>query len=437
MRHIFFIALITAFTFSINGMDDVATSFSTPPRPVRADVASPVLPDLTPQEINSLTELMQRSFEQIRNVHAIFSPSPDTGGDKPEIATAAISRTFMSLIPLFLARLNPVRGKHITPECRKALGSHVRDIAGDDPKDFVRKGEADFLKSINPQDFYTIITHFGNLFFVPRWQMDPEFALWRKSTRTLLGGIHYSSYNIIKMLKGENPESHSGVLEHHHVYQNQGTVTPVCWSEHKGKTKQYHKSESESEIDRGICGPEFYFINKLTALLQIAHMCERVLRAVDEEALTAEALTLMNAIRNYTGNITIIPNGAETIKRKPKLEIQDAFATARTLNLVDGGVIAPQKKAEKRRADPLEVAEFDDKDDEKEAESLSPAKKEQRIEVKRRAPLSSLPINIEDTTLLGSFYSAKRKQHEDPTKRRTLLSSISISSSVASLPQGS
>ncbi len=327
MKKILFIALLTAFTFSINGMDDPIS----PPRPPRAAVVANVVPDLTQPQISSIAKLMGMCFEQIQNVHALFSTDPSTDPSmddaKPIIAVAGIRDIFTELTPLFLERLDSKKGKHITPECRKALGTHLRDIAGDDPKDFLKKGDPDFSKSVNPKDFYTIVTHFGNTFFIPKWQKEPYFTFWRKSTSTLKG-IEYGLYNALKLLKGENTESHSGVLEHHHVYQNQGTVTPVCWSEHKGQTKRYHKSESESGIDRKICGTEFYFINKLIGLLQVASMCERILTTVDDDQLTEGTLSIMKKLRNYTGNITIIPNESAAIRKRLRLEIPEAFAQA-------------------------------------------------------------------------------------------------------------
>ena len=323
MRKKLFIALVTAFTFSVNGAEadgaeaDVGPSFSSPARPARTAAA---LPNLTCPQINSLEKLMRVCFEQIQTVHAIFSTDSSMDDDKPRVAVVGILDTFTGLIPLFLERLNSEKGKHITPECRKALGTHLSDIAGNNPKDFLKKGDADFLASVDPKDFYSVCTHFGNIFFIPKWQTEPYFAFWRKSTNTLFGRITYERYNVLKLLKGENPESHSGVLEHHHVYQNQETVTPVCWSEHKGKTKQYHLSGRESKIDRSMCGTEFYYINKLTGLLQAASMCERVLRTVDDDKITHEAFTVMKAVQNYTGNIAIIFNKSEVSRKRARLE---------------------------------------------------------------------------------------------------------------------
>lgn len=57
MRHILFTALITTFTFSINGMgEDLAASFGSPPRPAQA--AAVIIPDLTASQIKDFSELI-------------------------------------------------------------------------------------------------------------------------------------------------------------------------------------------------------------------------------------------------------------------------------------------------------------------------------------------------------------------------------------------
>jgi hypothetical protein len=124
------------------------------------------------------------------------------------------------------------------------------------------------------------------------------------------------------MLDAANPESHSGACEWNHVYQNQEVVTLVCWSEHKGKTTQYHKSKSDSKIDRGMCKPEFYLINKLIGLLQIASACERVLRTVDKDKLPERTSAMMQWVRSYTGNIETIPNEHAARKNQKVIRYQ-------------------------------------------------------------------------------------------------------------------
>lgn len=402
MRHILFITLITAFTFSINGMvEDPASSFSSPVRPPRA-AAVPV-PDLTTSQIKDLTELMEACAAQMENVHTIFSKVLE----QPKIAIAAIRVKFTHLAPLLLGRLKPPAGIHLTPECRKTLGTHLHDIAGDDPREFLKKGEADFRRSVKPEDFYSITTHFDNTFFVPTLVTEPYFVFWRTSRHTLWGDIEHGEYNVLKMLGADNPESHSGACEWHHVYQNQDVVTLVCWSEHKGKTTEYHKSKSDSKIDRDMCKPEFYLINKLIGLLQIASVCERVLRTVDKDKLPEEASALMQWVRSYTGNITTIPNEHAVRTRGESYTIPDAFAAARTVALGTSGALtvpktAPKRKDKKRGADfALLVEEDDDSRNTGDAKrggssSLAHAKRGKPIDedaTPKRMPLASLPIN--------------------------------------------
>ncbi len=194
MRHLLLIALIIAFTFSINGTDEgPASSFSTPARPARAADAA-VLPDLTASQIEDLTKLMEACTAQMENVHTIFSKVLE----QPKIVIAAIREEFTRLAPLLLGRLKPPAGIHLTPECRKTLGTHLHDIAGDDPREFLKKGEADFRRSVKPEDFYSITTHFDNTFFVPTLVTEPCFVFWRTSTKTLSDDIVHGEYNVLK-----------------------------------------------------------------------------------------------------------------------------------------------------------------------------------------------------------------------------------------------
>jgi hypothetical protein len=375
IKKLFFIVLTLTCSFSASGSDE---AFASPARPSQAAVVV-ALPDLTSLQIENLARLMQACIAQMQNVHAVFST--DTVGEAPRVPVAAIKGNLTSLQPLLLERLNPKAGKHITPECTRTLRTHLRDIAGDVSREFLEKGDADFMRSVNPSDFFTVGSHFGNTFFIPKWMVSPDFAFWRRATRTLSGNIEYGSYNIFKLLEGENPESHSGVLEHHHVYQNQGTVTPVCFGPHKKQTKDFHKSESESRIDRSICGTEFYFVNKLIGLLQIASMCERVLITVDERILPAEVVSAMGWVRNYTGNITIIFSD-HAARRRPK---RPETFLARTL--FEGGDDKTISSLAKRRAD----------------EDIEPREKRERVEDSAEGRVPLAPIRGEQLSSVAAF----------------------------------
>ena len=145
-----------------------------------------------------------------------------------------------------------------------------------------------------------------------------------------------------------------------------------------------------------MCKPEFYLINKLIGLLQIASACERVLRTVDKDELPAGAFALMQWVRSYTGNITTIPNEHAVRTRGESYTIPDAFAAARTLGT------APKRKDKKRGADfALLVEEDDDSRNTGDAKrgssnSLAHAKRGKPIDedaTPKRMPLASLPIN--------------------------------------------
>jgi hypothetical protein len=294
---------------------------------------------------------MGMCVEQIQNVHRLFaedfiSSTPDvldfegrpSGEDtKPIIRTAEISGRFQALLNAGLFPDSQAPKHRVTPDCKNALGTHLDDIAGDSPEEFLRKGDADFLRSVDPKDFYTVKTHHGNTFFLPKWLTKSGFALWRTSTGTLFSGIKHGIYNVLKALNGENPETRSGKMEYHHVYQNPDTVTPVCWGEHKRRTTEYHKSKRDSRIDRATCGSEFYFINKLTGLLQIANMVEVILRTT---VVDDEVSSIMRWIRGYTGNIQIIPSESAVVRERTQVGVKRARTNASAATTDDDAEMA-------------------------------------------------------------------------------------------------
>lgn len=434
-KNLFFIILILSFIFPISGMDD---PFASPPRTQQAAgvVAAPVLPELTEPEINQLSKLLGMCIGQIQNVHRLFAgefvePTTDVLGiegkavgedTKPRIATAEIRFIFLSLLDsIFLPRFTP-KGKHYTPACRKSLEGHCRAISGNSPRTFVKKDDTHFASSVRAEDFPVVIeTHFGNKFYIPKWMLLPEsgFALWRKATKTLFEGIKTGPCNVVKMLNGENPESLSGPMEHHHVFQNQGTVTPVCFGIHKRESKTLHKAAGETLIDRSICGTEFYFANKIIALLQMAHMCTKLLEDVDVGKLQGDVATQIAYILRYSGNVDVIPSSAQ---KAPRLSgIAHVFglgdrAAPSPINLVYDS--EPDDEEDDVDADapvvpashgplfpPPQLAEDDDSSDDEEG-SLSQKKRARRsstenLRLKRgklesteeRKPLSSLQVN--------------------------------------------
>ncbi len=284
------------------------------------------------------------------------------------------------------------------------MGSHLKDITGDSPRSFVKKDEKHFEKSISPGAFCTIIeTHFENKFYIPEWMLDPKlgFAFWRKSTNTLANGIEYGPYNVFKMLNGENPESNSGTMEHHHVYQTHSVVTPICWSEHKGKTTQYHKSKEKTKIDRSICGTEFHYINKMIAFLQMARMCRSVLEDTCAE-LSHETEALMKLISKYSGNIDVIPNESRSsVGRSLFTELAEAGDVisensngASSSEKDDKGTSPLIESRKRRRASSSSIKDLGEDENVNLAHELFPqVNRSTSLNPHRRKPLSLASIN--------------------------------------------
>lgn len=322
MKKLFFVLFVFTFIFPLTGMDMqnediVAPATPAPPRKVSAATLQ--------LHTSALSNLLDMSIQQIHNVHGIFS-GEYTKDNQPEIQIAQIKVLFNSLLEnVFVPYFKAPRTKHFTPDCKKSLGSLLQDIAGDSPGTFTRKGTADFLQSTDLDRFYTFITNAQNTFFIQKILIDPAagFALFRRYTNTLLGPS-YGKYNVIKLLDARSPETHSGTVELHHVYQNQEVITIVPYSEHKGNPKAYHKSSKDSKIDRAICLQEFYYIKKLIGLLQVAQMCTQVL--YDCPALPSDITGNLQYMENYEGNICILPNSNAAREIKQKYTVQEAFA---------------------------------------------------------------------------------------------------------------
>lgn len=298
------------------------------------DNLPPILnsPAAVPQQVSpatfnlhrsTLTTLLNECIIQIGNIHTIFSGNYKKK-DQPVVKIADIERTLQILLdPIFIPYFN-VPAKKFTPDCKKSLGTHLKDIAGDSPNTFTKKDSRNFLQSVDQKDFYTFFTHEKNTFFIQRMLIDPEygFALFRNitlineidpQTLQLIPSISHGEYNVVKLLNAKNPETHSGPSHLHHVYQNSEVVTIVPYSEHKEKTKAYHKSNKDSKIDRQSCATEFYYIKKLLGLLQVSLMCAKVLENL--EGLSIDVTGNMQYITAYTGNIDIIPNSISTTQR--------------------------------------------------------------------------------------------------------------------------
>ncbi len=331
MKSVFFVLFVCAYIFPVAGMNAEEPLFhaAAPGTPIRQ---APVV-DLNPY-VADLSNLLAISIEQIKNVHKIFS-GEFTKESQPEIRVKEIKDLLIErhlLENVFIPHFRVARTHRFTPECKKSLGTHLKDIDGNSPKKFLRKGTADFVRSVDLEDFCTIETHERNTFFLLKSLVNPEsgFGLYRSRQSTLsFGGVpgspKYGIYNILKLLGAKNPETHSGVVEFHHVYQNPEVITIVPYGEHKNNAVLYHKSKKDSRIDRASSNSEFYYLKKLIGLIQVAKMCSYVLRDCND--LGAEVLNEMSYIDSYAGNLRIIPNPGAEKKQKQKYTVEMAFST--------------------------------------------------------------------------------------------------------------
>lgn len=327
IKILFFILFVCTFVFPVFGMN--------------ADIHAPATPGRVPKVSNAtlsdnagdISKLLEASIKQIKNVEMIFSETYKK--NKPEIGIKTIKDLLIKkkllkdvFVPYFAASSN----KRFTPDCKSSLGTHLADIDGNSPKTFLKKGRADFMKSVDPDNFYTLDTQEQNTFFLQKMLLDPEygFGLYRKCNNTLRG-LQYGEYNVLKLLEGNNPETRSGVVEFHHVYQNPEVITIVPYGEHKGNTRLYHKSKEDSRIDRQIS--ELYYLKKIMGLLQVAKMCTHVLR--DCDGLSDKVLVNMAYIDNYTGNVGLIVNPGAELKQKKKYTVEEAFLTHQALKVPD------------------------------------------------------------------------------------------------------
>ncbi len=312
---------------SFNGEDPIPPLPGSPQPNIVAN-AAPAPTPLTDAQIESLSWLLARSIEEIQKIHILFGNTEGFSEGHPDdkktkIIVHDIKRCFDALLPVFLQKFQR-KGAHYTPENTAANGTHLHDIKGNPSTLFTSKGPADFLKSVGADNFCLVSTHFGNTYFIPKWMTQPNkgFGLYQQATLTLDEGVVYSEYNVRRMLNGQNPLSHSGVSEIHHTYQNQETVSYLCHSEHKGKFKEYHKSERETLINRAIASSEAYYINKLTAFLTLAKATAHILD--DEDSVSEETSNFLMFTKEYRGNLTIIPNGTE-VKFKKSTKLREGF----------------------------------------------------------------------------------------------------------------
>ena len=125
------------------------------------------------------------------------------------------------------------------------------------PTSFVKGDSKSFEASVEMDRFPVVIeTHNESMAYIPDWFTESSFALYRKSGTTNIiaqGGKlkkqkKTGTYNFLLMLEGSNPESSSGIIEYHHLYQTTEYFTPLCYYYHKNGTTLLHNPSSGLEF---------------------------------------------------------------------------------------------------------------------------------------------------------------------------------------------
>ena len=278
-----------------------------------ADLLSPVRNNaptrLTIKQLEKVMIIQNHCYRQLQNIHRKFDPE---SVEKRNIEVCKIKKLFEELAEdVFLLSSKRQAGgdtpAKFTPYCRIKTESFLGAIGKLSPGTFVKQDYRIIEQTFEPEDLPVIFeTNFGNRFYVPKWFLEPKygFVLWREKTQTLSGAIEYGSYNAIRMLDGENPKSGSGTMELHHAFQNQGTIIYLPYWLHKKDHKVYHRSKSDTLVDRSICANEFPYVNKAIAFFAILKLCQKSLeRKPDNVDLSEETLRVIKWTSEYRGNV--------------------------------------------------------------------------------------------------------------------------------------
>ncbi len=423
-KKLFSVLVSTIFILPINasfGGEDPIPPLPGSPQPNIGAIATQAPAPLTDIQKQSLSQLLARSIDEIQKIHVLFGNTEGFSDDYPDdkkikIIVHDIKKCFHKLLPVFLHKFQR-RGVHYTPENTAANGTHLHDIKGNPSTLFTSKGPADFLKSVGADNFFLVSTHFGNTYFIPKWMIQPNkgFGLYQQATLTLHEGVVYSEYNVLRMLNGQNPLSHSGVTEIHHAYQNQETVCYLCHSEHKRRFKEYHKSERETLINRAIASSEAYYINKLTALLTLAKATAHILK--DEDSVSYETSNHLGFIKEYRGNLTIIPNGTE-VKFKKSTKLREGFDRTIAENA--------QQAARLEVSDTAHVTALEDSDDTSDSVHVAALEDSDDATEVFAFPASGLSLGRDSFSSGRTSFASEFGTSDDSNSRDSITSSSSF-----------
>ncbi len=321
IKNLFLISLVVAFVFPVNGMIGMEFDLPVPGSPgataVAAAPAHVPFPELTRAEIAELNETVQLTWNMISKIRKRFAEN------NPNISVSVpvkeLQKKISGLLPLF-ERFFIINRNRFTPQNKALLNKFEKSIEMLSPTSFVKGDSKTFEASVEMGRFpITLETHNESIAYVPDWFTESSFALFRKSETiniiapdgNLTEEKKTGTYNLLHMLEGDNPESLSGIIEYHHLYQTNGYFTPLCFSYHKKSKKLLHKAKGKTRVDRKICDSDFRYTNKYVAGIQILKMIKTVFEH-NEEVYDVPMLSsteeMINAILRSPGNVDVIPN---------------------------------------------------------------------------------------------------------------------------------
>ncbi len=319
MKNLFLITLHIAFSFSVNGMEfDLPIPRSPGATAVAAAPAHVPFPELTTEQIAELNEVVQLTWNMISKLRQRFAEKDLNVA--VGVPFNKLQKKISDFLPLFkeFFKIDPKKG--FTPLNKALLNKFERSIEMLSPTSFVKSDNKSFEASVEMDSFPVVLeTHNDSIGYIPEWLMQTSFALYRKSKTDTIIDPSYKlktqtttgKYNLLHMLNGDNPESSSGRIEYHHLYQTNGHFTPLCFSYHKQDYKRLHRAKGKSLINRANCASDFYYTNKYIAGIQILRML-KIIFEYNEEAygasIPSNTKELINAILRSPGNIDVIPH---------------------------------------------------------------------------------------------------------------------------------
>jgi len=318
IKNLFLISLHIAFSFSVNGMEfDLPIPRSPGATAVAAAPVHVSFPELTTEQIVELNEVVQLTWNMISKLRQRFAEKDLN--ITVSVPVKELQKKISGLLPLF-ERFFIMNRNRFTPQNKALLNKFEKSIEMLSPTSFVKGDSKTFEASVEMGRFpITLETHNESIAYVPDWFTESSFALFRKSETiniiapdgNLTEEKKTGTYNLLHMLEGDNPESLSGIIEYHHLYQTNEYFTPLCFSYHKKSKKLLHKAKGKTRVDRKICDSDFRYTNKYVAGIQILKMIKTVFEH-NEEVYDVPMLSsteeMINAILRSPGNVDVIPN---------------------------------------------------------------------------------------------------------------------------------